>query len=184
MIPKEFADIVRSNEGCAVIMAGSDSDDKPPEEDPKQPSHIEIIANSLEDFQVPYEVRIKSIHKQPGGTEETVKEYDSLGGSVTYIAVAGGTDALSGGVSYHSLSGAVLSCPPDAPNESCTRNPPGSCNAYVPRPENIGKIVAQIYAGVNPAFRGILSKANERKIGKLEEADVRIRAKYAKRQVE
>jgi len=171
MIDKEFVDIIRGNTGCAVIMAGSDSD-KP---------HIERIADSLGEFDVPYRVRIMSAHKQPTELENAITEYNDIGGSVTYVAIAGGTDALSGTLSFHAL-GLVISCPPDTRyadkekhtqefNETCLRNPPGSSNCYVARPDNVGKLVAQIYAGVNLEFRHTLTTKNEEKIAKLQKAD-------------
>ena len=107
---------------------------------------------------------------------------NSIGGAVTFIPVAGGTDALSGIVSYHAISGPIISCPPDAPNESCTRNPPGSCNAYVPRPENVGKFVAQIYAPFNKDLGLRLIQMNKEKIEKLREEDGIRNKKYADRQ--
>ena len=65
------------------------------------------------------------------------------------IAVAGGTDALSGTLSFHSLH-PVVSCPPDPPNESCLRNPPGSSNATVYSPRNAARFVAQLFAARDP----------------------------------
>lgn len=103
-------------------------------------------------------------------------EYNEVGGSVAYVAVAGGTDALSGTLSFHAL-GPVISSPPDAPNQSCLTNPPGSSNAYIARPANVGKFIAQLYAGVNPKFRELLSTNNKTKIDSLIEADKKIEVK-------
>ncbi len=177
MVDAKFKKVMQSNKGCAVIMAGSDSDDKPRED---KPSHIEQIAKSLESFEIPYEVRICSAHKQSKKLRIITKEYNAVGGSVTYIAVAGGTDGLSGILSYHAL-GPVISCPPDAPNESCLRNPPGSSNAYIVIPTNVGKFVAQIYAGVNPRFKELLEIEKTNKLRSLEYADEIIQAKYRER---
>ncbi len=178
MIDGMFKHIMEGGTGCAVILAGSDSDDKPKGD---KPSHIEQIAKSLESFEIPYEVRICSAHKQPDKLMEMIKEYDIVGGSITYIAVAGGTDALSGTLSYHAL-GPVISSPPDAPNESCLRNPPGSSNAYIPNPKNVGRFIAQMYAGVNPKFRRALATSNINKINSLDQADKTIRTKYSEKQ--
>lgn len=164
LIDKEFKEIMKSNKGCAVIMAGSGSDK----------DHIMEIAESLDKYKVPYTTRICSAHKQPDTLMEIIEELNYVKGSVTYIAVAGGTDALSGTLSFHTL-GPVISCPPDVPNQSCLTNPPGSSNLYIARARNVGKAVAQIYAGVNPKFRELLEKENRKKIESLQESDHEMR---------
>jgi phosphoribosylaminoimidazole carboxylase PurE protein len=167
MIDEKFQEIMQSNTGCAVIMAGSDSDRK----------HIEKIVASLKQYEIPHEVRICSAHKQPDTLKEIIGEYNGVGGSYAIIAVAGGTDALSGTASFHAF-GPLISCPPDAPNQSCLTNPPGSSNAYVARANNVGKIVAQIYAGVNPRFRELLDEKNVDKINKLEQKDIEFQKEF------
>lgn len=192
MIDEQFKEIMQSNVGCAVIMAGSGSDDKRPKDRPDEPSHIEKIVKSLEEFGIPYEVRVCSAHKQPDELKPIIDEYSKVGGLVAYIAVAGGTDALSGTLSFHAV-GPVISCPPDTRfadkkrydnlfNESCLTNPPGSSNAYISRPENVGKLVAQMFAGINPDYAEKLRQLAEAKMESLREDDQKIRAKYAKRQ--
>lgn len=171
IVDDEFRKIMQSNTGCAVVMAGSDSDE----------DHISAIAKSLEKFEIPYRVRICSAHKQPVRLMELITAHNEIGGSVTYVAVAGGTDALSGTASYHTM-GPVVSCPPDAPNQSCLTNPPGSSNAYVAKAGNVGKFIAQIYAGVNPRFRELLEKGNGMKISHLEEADRQFCESYGRGQ--
>lgn len=180
MIDDYFRERMQSKTGCAVILAGSGSDDEVKKGE--KVSHIEKIVKGLEDFGILYEVRIKSAHKQPKGLMETIREYDKLNGSAVFVAVAGGTDALSGTGSFHVLSGPIVSCPPDAPNESCLRNPPGSSNSYISRPENVGKFIAQIYAPFNPEIREKLEDLNESKIRSLEEADRIVNKKYVDRQ--
>jgi 5-(carboxyamino)imidazole ribonucleotide mutase len=167
MIDKKFVQKMQSNTGCAVIMAGSDSDGE----------HIEKIIDSLSKYNIPLNVRICSAHKQPDQLMEMIKAYNDIGGLVAFIAVAGGTDALSGTLSYHAL-GPVISCPPDAPNNSCLTNPPGSSNAYIARVANVGKFIAQMYAGVNPEFKRILEEENAKKIDSLRKADDNIQKTY------
>ncbi len=168
MIDDKFKAIMQSNTGCAVIMAGSPSD-RP---------HLDRVIKSLEKYEIPYQERICSAHKEPRRLQEIIDEYNQVSGLVTYIAVAGNTDALSGTLSFHA-SGLVISSPPDANqdldpnalNESCLMNPPGSPNVYVGRASNVGKAVAQVYAGVNPRFKELLKKYNDKKIESLREAD-------------
>ena len=170
MIDSRFQKIVRANSGCAVILAGSDSD-RP---------HIERVVRALKRYAIPHRVHICSAHKQPGRLMEIVESYNALSGSVAFVAVAGGTDALSGTLSWQAM-GPVISCPPDAPNESCLTNPPGSSNAVIEHPENVARFIAQLYAGVNPKFRERLDKEMARKLADLRKADDRYRAETGER---
>jgi len=164
MIDTRFKKIVRSNSGCAVILAGSDSD-RP---------HIQKIIKALKRYAIPHRVHICSAHKQPGRLMEIVEAHNTLEGSVAFVTIAGGTDALSGTVSWHAM-GPVISCPPDAPNDSCLTNPPGSSNAVIEHPVNAARFIAQLYAGVNPKFRERLGRETAGKLADLRKADERYR---------
>ena len=155
-----FAEAAAGRTGCAVILAGSASD-RP---------HVEKIAQSLEGFGVPYEVRICSAHKEPERLMGILREYEALGGAIAYIAVAGGTDALSGTLSFHALA-PVISCPPDPPNPSCLSNPPGSSNAVIYAPVNAGRFVAQLFAAHNPLIAERLRRSRDEKVRALESSD-------------
>jgi len=170
MIDEGFIKIMRSKTGCAVVMAGSGSDKE----------HIGKVVESLRRYEVPFRVRICSAHKQPDKLMKMVGEYNKVGGLAAYVAIAGGTDALSGTLSFHAY-GPVINSPPDAPNESCLTNPPGSSNACVERAGNVGKLVAQMYAGVNPRFNELLEQEKVRKIKSLDKADVEFQGKYGGR---
>ena len=168
MISERFKSIMQSNKGCAVIMAGSDSD----------LWHIEKIADSLKKHEVPHDIRIYSAHKQPDELVDIIREYNEVGGLVAYIAVAGGTDALSGTLSYHALC-PVVSCPPDGlENRTCLTNPPGSSNATIYKAENVGRFIAQIYAANNPRLKEILQQGNAKKINSLRQADAKLQENY------
>jgi phosphoribosylcarboxyaminoimidazole (NCAIR) mutase len=183
-IDDKFKELVESGVGCAVIMAGSDSDDAPRGENKDKPSHIELIANSLKQYGIPHEVRICSAHKQPKELADMMASYDALKGPLAIIAVAGGTDALSGTAAFHSRY-PVISCPPDAPNNSCLTNPPGSSNAYIANPKNVGRFIAQMFSSINEGYRLKLYEENfggKGKVETLKNADDIIRAKYAKAQ--
>jgi len=155
-----FAEAAAGRQGCAVILAGSASD-RP---------HVEKIARSLQDYGIPHEVRICSAHKEPERLMGILREYEGLGGAIAYIAVAGGTDALSGTLSFHALA-PVISCPPDAPNPSCLANPPGSSNAVVYDPRNAGRFVAQLFAPYNPQIAERLRRSRDEKLRALESSD-------------
>ena len=160
MIDRLFEERMRSGLGCAVVMAGSHTDAE----------HIEKVTESLKEYGIPFRVRICSIHKQPRRIINIMDEYNDVGGLVAYVTIAGGTDGLSGTLAYHAL-GPVISSPPDGRNESCLNNPPGSSNAYIEKPENVGRFIAQIFAGVNPEYREILRKEISSKVADLMEKD-------------
>ncbi|MBS3071284.1 AIR carboxylase family protein [Candidatus Pacearchaeota archaeon] len=143
----EFENRIKSKLGCAVIIAGSGSDGE----------HVEKIVKSLGRYNIPNLARVCSAHKQPKEIMNIVEAYNSVAGSMVFVAVAGGIDSLSGILSYLSLH-PVISCPPDGlKNDSCFRNPSGSSNATIYEPENVGRFVAQMYSGVNDEIRGLLS---------------------------
>ena len=146
-------------------MAGSGSDRE----------HIKKITDSLDTYEIPHRVRICSAHKQPDKLVGLILQYNSDRNLVVAVTVAGGPDALSGSLSYNALF-PVISCPPDAidgrHNESCLNNPPGSSNAYIAKPGNVGKFVAQIYARKDSRIREVLKKENAEKIRSLEKADL------------
>ena len=164
---ESFKKQVLARQGCAVIMAGSASD---------QP-WVEKIAASLEEYTIPFEVRICSAHKTPELLMRLIADYDDLNCPLAFVAVAGGTDALSGLLSFHTL-GPVISRPPDTGggghNQSCLNNPTGSANAYIARPRNVGKFIAQLYAPFNPAYRRLLEESRQAKIAGLAAEDERL----------
>ena len=86
------------------------------------------------------------------------------------VGCAGGTDALSGTASYLSTF-PVVSCPPDGMNDTCLTNPPGSSNAFIVKPANIGKFAAQVFAHRSKEVAQALEANIAEKITKLEKAD-------------
>merc|ERR1712072_709599 len=91
------------------------------------------------------------------------------------VGCAGGTDALSGTASYLAKF-PVVSCPPDGMNNTCLTNPPGSSNAFIVKPANIGKFAAQVFAQ-HKEVAETLDAAIEEKITKLEKADQQLAKK-------
>jgi len=174
-VEPKFMGAVAENKGCAVILAGSGSDDQP--KSGGEFSHLGKIVAGLERFNIPLEVRICSAHKQPNELYSLLNSYNDLKGALVIIAVAGGTDALSGTASFHSLH-PVISCPPDAPNQSCWTNPPGSSNLYLARPEDVGRAVAQLFSHLNPNYREKLRLSVVAKKYELVNADLKLSQKY------
>jgi len=161
---KTFEELVEDGNGCAVILAGSESDQ----------FHVDKIIKALGIYGIPSEVRIVSAHKQPEKLINILAEYDRMKGPLVYIAAAGGTDALSGTSSFHSHR-QTITCPPDHYNPSGTNNPLGSSNAYVGRPENAVRFIAQIFSQFNPAFREKILETVDQKIKDLEASDKAIK---------
>lgn len=85
-----FRDEVEKGLGAVVILAGSGSDAE----------HVKKITSALVTYGIPFDVRVASAHKQTEKLAALVREYDSMKGPLVYIAVAGGTDALSGTISW------------------------------------------------------------------------------------
>ena len=156
--------------GRVVIIAGSDSDKE----------HIDKIAQSLDSYGLGYEVHICSAHKQPVACADLIHRLNEETSPLVVIAVAGGTDALSGTLSWE-LYHPVISCPPDGiANQSPLNNPKGSSNATIYNPENVGRFVAQIYASSHPIVQAALLLGIEKKCDELSKADIKIREAYAR----
>jgi phosphoribosylaminoimidazole carboxylase PurE protein len=151
-----------------VIMAGSDSDIP----------HIEKIRAALKNYGIFSQVRICSAHKQAGELVQVLKEYNDCEFPVLIVAVAGGTDALSGTASFHSVF-PVVSCPPDGMNETCLTNPPGSSNAFIKRPDNVAKFAAQMFSCHDATLKAKIVSVNREKIKQLERADFDLNTQVA-----
>lgn len=145
---------------CCVIAAGSDSDIK----------HMENIKAELAKYGVPSQLRICSAHKQPARLQKVLERYNDSIEPIVFVGCAGGTDALSGTASYHSIW-PVVSCPPDGMNQSCLTNPPLSSNAFCCKPSNVGRFVAQVFSINNKGIRTAIENNIKEKINKLEAAD-------------
>jgi len=150
----------------AVIAAGSDSD----------MPHLETLKKELAKFKIDSEIRICSAHKQPARLESVIAEYNKATRPVMLVGCAGGTDALSGTASY-SAKFPVVSCPPDGMNNTCLTNPPGSSNAFIVKPSNIGKFAAQLFAKQSSEVNAALEASIAEKITKLEQADEQLAKK-------
>jgi phosphoribosylcarboxyaminoimidazole (NCAIR) mutase len=146
-----FRDEVEKGLGAVVILAGSGSDR----------AHVKSVYEAVRKYGLPVEARVASAHKQSIKVLAILDEYDKYKGPLAYIAVAGGTDALSGQGSWVT-NRPVLTCPPDHPNQSGLTNPPGSSNA---------RLVAQIFSYWNPVCAEALEKDRQKKLGELERDD-------------
>merc|ERR1712188_64548 len=127
-------------------------------------------------FKIDAEIRICSAHKQPGKLQSVIEEYNNSKRPIMMVGCAGGTDALSGTASYLAKF-PVVSCPPDGMNKTCLTNPPGSSNAFIVKPANIGKFAAQMFAFHSKEVAEALEANIAEKITKLEKADEQLTKK-------
>merc|ERR1712178_535697 len=130
----------------------------------------------LAKFKIESEIRICSAHKQPARLQSVIADYNKCGRPVLMVGCAGGTDALSGTASYLAKF-PVVSCPPDGMNNTCLTNPPGSSNAFIVKPSNIGKFAAQLFAQQSEDVYESLEASIAEKITKLEQADEQLAKK-------
>merc|ERR1711976_701626 len=135
--------------------------------------HLEKLQKEIAAFKLPSHIRICSAHKQPTQLEATLKQYNRSIEPLMMVGSAGGTDALSGTASYLAKF-PVVSCPPDGMNNTCLTNPPGSSNAFIVKPANIGKFCAQMFARSSPEVAEALDANIAEKITKLEGADCKL----------
>merc|ERR1719395_477707 len=158
--------VVKTGKPLVVIAAGSDSN----------MPHLESLKKEVAKFKIDAEIRICSAHKQPGRLEKVIEDYNNCDRPVLMVGCAGGTDALSGTASY-SAKFPVVSCPPDGMNNTCLTNPPGSSNAFIVKPANIGKFAAQTFARYSQDTFSALQASITEKITKLEQADTKLTGK-------
>merc|ERR1711974_376681 len=138
------------------------------------------MGRELAKFKIDSEIRICSAHKQPARLEALIAEYGKSARPLMMVGCAGGTDALSGTASYLA-NFPVVSCPPEASksevNRTCLTNPPGSSNAYILRPANVAKFVAQMFSRSSKDVSDALNASIAEKIVKLEKADATLTGK-------
>merc|ERR1719231_237947 len=161
-----FAPLAADAKPLVVIAAGSDSD----------MPHLETLKKEMAKFKIDAEIRICSAHKQPARLQQVITEYNKSTRPVMLVGCAGGTDALSGTASYLAKF-PVVSCPPDGMNNTCLTNPPGSSNAFIVKPANIGKFAAQLFAQQSEEVNAALETSIAEKITKLEQADEQLAKK-------
>jgi 5-(carboxyamino)imidazole ribonucleotide mutase len=116
------------------------------------------IAEPLEAWGVPVEMRIASAHKTPHYLLDMLAQYERDGRPKVYITVAGRSNALSGMVDA-SVSAPVIACPPYSDRFgggdllSSLRVPSGVAPAVVLEPANAALLAAKILGLVHPGLR-------------------------------
>lgn len=69
------------------------------------------ITAGLDDWSIPYEIKVASAHKVPEKLLELVNRYNGFEGQLCYVTIAGRSNGLSGVTSASSVH-PVIACPP------------------------------------------------------------------------
>lgn len=134
------------------------------------------IANALEDFGIPWEMRVASAHKVPGYLLEMLATYEADPRPKVYVTVAGRSNALSGLVDAQ-VSAPVIACPPYSEKFaggdllSSLRVPSGVAPAVVLEPENAALLAAKMLGLADPDLRQRVQEAQEKQRQRLFDAD-------------
>mgnify|MGYP000387572944 CR=1 FL=1 len=136
----------------------------------------ERITATLDQFGVPWEIRIASAHKVPDHLLELLKEYESDRRPKVYITIAGRSNALSGMVDAQ-VTAPVIACPPYSEHFaggdvlSSLRVPSGVAPAVVLEPENAALLAVKILSLAEPSLGHKVREYQEQQRRRLLEAD-------------
>jgi phosphoribosylaminoimidazole carboxylase PurE protein len=134
------------------------------------------ITGALDDFGIPYRVRIASAHKTPRQLLDMLANYERDSEPKVYITVAGRSNALSGMVDAQ-VAAPVVACPPysdrfgGADVFSSLRTPTGVAPAVVLQPENAALLAAKILGISDVALRQRVETAQAAQRQRLADAD-------------
>ncbi len=150
----------------AVIIIGSPSDEPIGRQ----------IAQALDEFGVPWELRVASAHKVPRHLLELLEAYEADPRIKVYITVAGRSNALSGLVDAQ-VSAPVIACPPYSDRFaggdvwSSLRTPSGVAPAVVLEPENAALLAAKMLGLADPGLRRRVEEVQAAQRRRLLDAD-------------
>ncbi len=150
----------------AVILLGSPGDS----------AHGQQIAQALERFAIPWQMRVASAHKTPGHLLELLQRYEDSPQPKVYITVAGRSNALSGMVDAQ-VSAPVIACPPYGDRFaggdllSSLRTPSGVAPAVVLEPENAALLAAKVLGLAEAGLRDKVRRSQEEQRRRLLDAD-------------
>jgi 5-(carboxyamino)imidazole ribonucleotide mutase len=151
----------------AVIILGSPSDT----------ARGQQIAQAMERFAIPWEMRVASAHKTPQHLLELLERYEADPHPKVYITVAGRSNALSGLVDAQ-VSAPVIACPPSSDEFaggdilSSLRAPSGVAPAVVLEPENAALLAAKMLGLAEADLQEKVRQAQEEQRRRLLDADL------------
>jgi 5-(carboxyamino)imidazole ribonucleotide mutase len=153
-----------------VIFMGSPSDE----------SIAQRIVQALDDWSIPWEMRVASAHKTPRRILDMLDAYEADPRPKVYVTVAGRSNALSGLVDAQ-VSAPVIACPPYSEKFaggdllSSLRMPSGVAPAVVLEPESAALLAAKMLGLVEPDLRARVQETQKEQRQRLVDADVALR---------
>lgn len=150
----------------AVIVMGSPGDEPV----------ARRVAAVLDEFGIPWEMRVASAHKTPGHVLAMLEAYEADPRPKVYVTVAGRSNALSGLVDAQ-VAAPVIACPPYSEAFaggdvlSSLRVPSGVAPAVVLEPEAAGLLAAKMLGLAEPSLRRGLVAVREAQRRRLVDAD-------------
>jgi 5-(carboxyamino)imidazole ribonucleotide mutase/phosphoribosylaminoimidazole-succinocarboxamide synthase len=153
-----------------VIIMGSPSDEPVGQR----------LADTLDQFGIPWEMRVASAHKVPRYVLDMLAEYESDPRPKVYVTIAGRSNALSGLVDAQ-VSAPVIACPPYSDRFgggdllSSLRMPSGVAPAVVLEPESAALLAAKMFALADHDLCQRVQEAQESQRQRLLETDAVLR---------
>jgi len=134
------------------------------------------VAQTLDSFGIPWEMRVASAHKSPRRLLEMLGAYETDPRAKVYVTIAGRSNALSGLVDAQ-VSAPVVACPPYSEKFaggdllSSLRAPSGVAPAVVLEPEGAALLAAKMLGLTKPDLRHRLLEAQKKQRQRLLDAD-------------
>ena len=154
----------------AIIILGSPSDEGLANE----------IAAGLDEFGIPWEMRVASAHKVPHTVLDMLAAYEADSRPKVYITIAGRSNALSGLLDAQ-VSAPVIACPPYSDKfagsdiYSSLRLPSGVAPAVILEPEGAALLAAKILGLSDPELQQRIRDVQEKQRQRLLDADASLR---------
>ncbi|HDQ72538.1 MAG TPA: AIR carboxylase family protein [Chloroflexi bacterium] len=155
-----------------IIIMGSPSD---------QPI-ADKITQALDEFGLPWDLRVASAHKVPQYVLEMLETYENDPRPKVYITIAGRSNALSGLIDAQ-VQSPVIACPPYSDKfaggdvYSSLRMPSGVAPAVILEPANAALLAAKILSLADPDLRQRVREAQEKHRQRLLAADEAVHKK-------
>jgi phosphoribosylaminoimidazole carboxylase PurE protein len=143
---------------------------------PSDEPFVRRITAALDEFDIPWEMRVASAHKVPQDLLDMLSSYEADPQPKVYITVAGRSNALSGVVDAH-VRAPVIACPPYSEKFaggdllSSLRVPSGVAPAVVLEPANAALLAAKMLALAAADLRERVRASQEAHRRRLREAD-------------
>ncbi|MBX5455383.1 MAG: AIR carboxylase family protein [Thermogemmatispora sp.] len=142
--------------------------------------HAESIVKTLQELNLPYELRVCSAHKATRRLLEILESYEGSSDPIVYITIAGRSNALSAVVDANTRF-PVIACPPYSDRFagmdvlSSLRLPSGIASPTILEPDGAALLAAKMLALFDQDLAQRLATYRERFAAELERADAEVR---------